>query len=228
VDDYVLWRQVNDQTPEMVARQLLKPVRGPFFKFYRHVNPVSGAAYMDSVPKAWLPMRHTSPIHGSVTDAGVIARVDSVRAIDVAFQTTDQLPAPYTRVYSLSRTIALPNAGKEIKKTCGDEPLLQTSVNFAVKDTADAFGTPSAIVRWNASVDEASGEKDVLRYVLWRSTTPFGGSVGDPFLSLAAGSTSYEYRDTSVQPATQYYWALAAQDCTPSLSTVKTASVIIP
>jgi hypothetical protein len=232
VDDYILWRQVNDQTPEMVARQLLKPARGPFFRFYRHVTPVSGAAFMDTVPKAWLPMRHTAPIHGSATDTGVLARVDSVRAIDVAFQTTDQLPAPYTRTFSLSRTIALPNAGKEIKKTCGDEPLLQTSVSFAIKDTAVAL-VPSVIVRWNASVDEAAGEKDVQRYVLWRSVnTPFAfGSVGDPYLSVAAGTASYEYIDAAVQSGSEYYYALAAQDCTPSLSTLKFSNplkVLIP
>lgn len=227
--DYILWRQVNDQVPEMIARNLLKPARGPFFRFYRHFNPVSGSARLDTVPTAWLPLRHIVPIHGSNTDTASLARVDSVRAIDVAFQTTDALPAPKTRTYSLSRTVALPNAGKEVKKTCGDEPLLQATVAFAAKDTADAFGTPSVIVRWNASVDEAAGEKDVLRYVLWRSTTTFAfGVVGDPFLSIPAGSATYEYRDTSVQPLTTYFWALAAQDCTPSLSNLKTATVIVP
>jgi hypothetical protein len=158
--------------------------------------------------------------------------VDSVRAIDVAFQTTDQLPAPYTRVYSLSRTIALPNAGKEIKKTCGDEPLLQSSVNFVAYDSVDAvFFTPLVVVSWNASVDEAAGEKDVQRYVLWRNVnTPFAfGSVGDPYLSVAAGTPSYYYVDAAVQSGSDYYYALAAQDCTPTLSTLKfSAKVTLP
>jgi len=227
--DYILWRQVNDLVPEMVARNLLKPARGPFFRYYRHTAPISGSVRMDTVPQAWLPLHHIVPIHGSNTDTAALARVDSVRAIDIAFQTTDALPAPKTRTYSLSRTIALPNAGKEIKKTCGDEPLLQASVAFIAKDTADAFGTPSVLVRWNASVDEAAGEKDVLRYVLWRSTTPFAfGVVGDPFLSIAAGSPNYQYQDASVLPGTTYYWALAAQDCTPSLSNLKYSTVIVP
>lgn len=221
-NDYILWRQVNDQVPEMVARNLLKPTRGPFFRYYRHVTPVSGSQRMDTVPAAWLPLRHTAPIHGSVTDTGILARVDSVRAIDVAFQTSDNLPAPYTRTYSLSRTVALPNAGKEIKKTCGDEPLLQIGVAFSVTDSLDASSKHHSVLTWYPSVDETAGEKDVQRYVIWRDTATFAfGVVGDPFLSVAAGDTIYQYIDSAVDTTKTYYYALAAQDCTPSLSNLR-------
>jgi prepilin-type N-terminal cleavage/methylation domain-containing protein len=225
-NDYVLWRQVNDQTPEMVARNLLRPARGPFFRYYRHINPVSGSQRMDTVPASWLPLRHTAPIHGSATDTGVLARVDSVRAIDVAFQTSDNLPAPYTRTYSLSRTVALPNAGKEIRKTCGDGPLLQGSVNFTLVDTVVATKRQLAL-KWQPSVDEYSGEQDVQRYVIWRDTVLFAmGVVRDPFLSVAAGDTAYLYLDATVDTTKTYFYALAAQDCTPSLSNLSIRQVI--
>ncbi len=231
-NDYILWRQVNDRTPEMVARNLLKPTTGDFFRFYRHVTPVSGSMRMDTVPRAWLPLRHTALIHGSNADTAIVARVDSVRAIEVGFRTSDGQPAPLTRIWELRRVVNLPNAGKEVKRTCGDEPILQAGVNFVSKDTADASGTHNVILRWNASVDETSGEKDVVRYVLWRDTVAFAmGTLGDPYLSLASGSTNYEYRDGAVLSGTggkTYYYALAAQDCTPTLSNLKTTSVIVP
>jgi len=228
-DDYVLWRQVNDQTAEVVARNLLKPASGPFFRFLRHITPTSGSQRMDSVPTSWMPLRHLRPIHGAKNDTAAFMRIDSVRAIEFAFRTTDAAPNPTTRTYDVRRVINLPNAGKEAKKTCGDEPLLQSGTNFIAKDTVDAYGTHTVILRWNPSVDEASGEQDVVNYALWKSTTAFViASMGDPYSSVAAGSTSYEQQDGAVLPLTTYYYALAAQDCTPSLSNLRTAQVVIP
>ena len=99
----------------------------------------------------------------------------------------------------MRRAITLPNAGKEVKKTCGDGPILTSAAGFAAKDTTDAGATHFAVLRWNASPDDGSGEKDVVRYVLWRSTTPFAfGTFGDPYLSVAAGSATYEYFDQAM------------------------------
>lgn len=227
-NDYILWRQVNDQNAEMVARNLLRPTTGRFFRYFRHVTPASGSTRLDTIPTAWMPVRHTRPIHGAKDDTAQFARVDSVRAIEVGFRTTDGLPAPNTRIFELRRVITLPNAGKEVKKTCGDEPILQSGVNFVAKDTTDASMTPSIILRWNASVDEASGEKDVVRYVIWKRTgSPFTmGSIGDPFLSVSAGNATYQYDDGEVLPGENYYYAIAAQDCTPLMSNIRVAGPI--
>ena len=147
----------------------------------------------------WLPLRHVRPIHGSNLDTASIARIDSVRAIEVAFRVTDGQPAPRTRTFEMRRAITLPNAGKEVKKTCGDGPILTSAAGFAAKDTTDAGATHFAVLRWNASPDDGSGEKDVVRYVLWRSTTPFAfGTFGDPYLSVVAGSATYEYFDQAM------------------------------
>jgi prepilin-type N-terminal cleavage/methylation domain-containing protein len=228
-DDYILWRQVNDRGPEMVARRLLRPSSGKFFRYWRHMTPASGSARLDTVRTDWLPMRHVVPIHGSNQDTAKLARIDSVRAIEVAFRVTDGLPAPHTRTFEMHRVINLPNAGKEVKQTCGDGPILTSAANFLAKDTTDAGGAHFALLRWNASPDDGGGEKDVVRYVLWRSTTPFAfGTFGDPYLSVAAGSGTYEYFDQSVLPLTTYYYAMAAQDCTPTLSSLRTSTVVIP
>jgi hypothetical protein len=63
--------------------------------------------------------------------------------------------------------------------------------------------------------------------VIWR-TAP-GGVLGDPFLSIPAGSTSYSYLDSAVQTGDQWVYSVAAQDCSPSMSsTVSTGVIIVP
>ena len=223
-NDYILWRQVNDRPAEMVARNLLRPTSGRFFKYYRHITPVSGQTRLDSIPSSWLPLRHVRPIHGAIDDTASFMRIDSVRAIEVSFRTTDALPAPNTRTFSIRRMINLPNAGKEVQKTCGDEPIMQTGTNFTLTDTTDTAVPPNhtILLRWLPSVDEASGEKDVTGYVLWRSTASLNVSnLGDPWLSVPAGFSSYEHRDEGVVAGgPTYYYAIAAQDCTPLLSNI--------
>jgi hypothetical protein len=82
-------------------------------------------------------------------------------------------------------------------------------------------------VTFAAATDEASGEKDVARYIIWRRVT---GSAdwGDPYESIPAGLTSYTYNDMVVDSNTSYQYGLAAQDCTPKLSSLRVSSAITP
>ena len=225
-DDYLFWRQVNDQAAELLARNILRPASGPFFRYRRVRAPAAGQIVLDTVPGAWLPLRHTRPIHLSLADTGTFARIDSVRAVNVRFRTFDDRPQAQQRIFEVERTIALPNAGKSARKTCGDEPL-NTGMNFtAVADSAN--GGPIVRLSWQRSVDENSGERDVNRYLLWKSTTlPVG--TGDPFQNIPAGAAPpYIFEDGGVSTGTTYYYAIAAQDCTPSFSTQLTRTVIVP
>jgi prepilin-type N-terminal cleavage/methylation domain-containing protein len=225
-DDYLFWRQVNDQAPELLARNILRPAAGPFFRYRRLRTPAVGPIVLDSVPSGWLPLRHTQPVHLSPTDVGVPARIDSVRAVDVRFRTTDDRRNAQERIYTVARTISLPNAGKTARKTCGDEPL-NTGMNFtAAADTLN--GGPIVRLSWQRSVDESAGERDVNRYLLWRSTTlPVG--TGDPFQNIPAGAAPpYIFVDGGVTAGTTYYYAISAQDCTPSFSTQLTRTINVP
>jgi prepilin-type N-terminal cleavage/methylation domain-containing protein len=224
-DDYVFRRQVNDQAPELLARNILRPAVGPFFRYHRLRTPSVGPVVLDSVPSGWLPLRHLRPIHLSPADTGTFARIDSVRAVQVEFRTTDDRPANQQRVFQVRRTISLPNANMLARKTCGDEPL-NTSMAFSAIDTI-YNAAPAVRLKWSPSVDETAGELDVNRYILWKSQSlPVG--TGDPFLNIPSGSAPpYIYIDQSVAPGT-YYYAIAAQDCTPSVSAQLSATVIIP
>ena len=227
VDDFMLWRKVNDQAPELVARDVLHTPNRPFFLYHRVTTPASGPVYLDSIPPGWLPLRHSAAIHLGTDDTLPASRIDAIRAVEINFQITDARPGGDERIYVVRRRITLPNAGKTARKTCGDSPLLG-NIGFTVVPFIDPITADTLLrVRWNASVDETAGEQDVMRYVIWRDTVAITVAA-DPFLNIPAGAPPYEFDDTNVVSGTRYYYALAAQDCTPSLSSLATAWAIVP
>lgn len=222
-DDYVLYRQVNNLAPEVVSRSLLQAGSTPFFQYYWQ-TAVGGVTSMAQVPNAGIPWRHSVPIHLALADVGVAARIDSVRAVQVTFIVTNGLTGAAERRRALSRFIRLPNVGLARRRTCGDAPILGSTLTAAWNPT-----TTSVDLTWNAAVDEVGGERDVTRYVLFRrlDTDPVWG---DPYLSISpAGTPTYLFPDGSVTSGSTYVYGLAAQDCTPTNSTVaSSAPVTIP
>lgn len=216
-DDYVLYRQVNNLPPELVGRNILQTPGLPFLQYYKLSTPLGGgAASLALVPGGSLPLTHSVKIHLALNDTGPAARIDSLRAVRVNFTSTNGRVGSAERLRTLSRLIRLPNAGLVNKKTCGDPPLLGTVPVATPGYAADGI-TPIVTLTWNAATDENSGEKDVERYVLWRrlSADP---DWGDPYVTIPAGTAPYSYTDAGVAPATAYVYALAAQDCTPTMS----------
>src|SRR5262249_37793115 len=107
-------------------------------------------------------------------------------------------------------------------KSCGDEPIAPTGFVGSYQ-----FVAPDKTVRlsWNPSVDETGGEKDVIRYVVWRRQVA-NLSWGDPYESIPAGLPSYTWVDEVVSPGGVYMYAIAAQDCTPTMSQIATVGPI--
>jgi len=125
---------------------------------------------------------------------------------------------------SVDRLIPLPNAGFGMLATCGSAPILGVGLN-AASGTLGA-GEPVVNLSWSPAVDEAGGEADVVRYVIWRRASG-AADWGDPFRAIPAGAATYTYQDAAVTPGTAYEYALAAQDCTPTLSGLAASSVVI-
>jgi len=217
LDDYVLWRQVNDRPPELVARGLVRSDDGrPFFQYFRLV-PGANGVQIDSVRPNRLPLIHTSPLHPGPADVGAAATIDSIRGVRVSFATTDYGPGGASeRIRSISRVIWLPNASQAQLRICGDEPIFGAIVEA---DVLDEEGVPVIEVKWGAAVDETAGEQDVVRYLVWKRVAG-EPEWGDPYLSVPAGSaaSSYSHIDRDVQRGVAYEYAVAAQDCTPTLS----------
>lgn len=214
-DDYILKRQVNGADPEVLARNLLQQGSTPFFRYFRKRINSDRSSQLDSIPDGDLPLFHSIKIHGSSSDTANSAKTDSVRALRVTFRSTNGRSGDAERFAEVSRIIDLPNAGFGVVGTCGDEPILDNDLTLQVLDPS---GTPSVRITWAPSVDESSGEQDVIRYVLYRRGVPNSGDWGDPFLSIPSGAGSYTYDDGSVETDSTYQYVHAAQDCTPSLS----------
>ena len=224
-DDYVLFRQVNAGTPEPVARDLLKSGTTPFFSYMRRIDFASAASSLDTVPQASLPIEHTSVYHKVAADPGASALADSIRAVRVTFRSTNGRAGSNERIVAASRLIAMPNAGFERLRTCGDEPIMGTALSATAVDVGG--GVYVVRLAWNAAIDETTGELDVARYVLYRQALPITSDWGDPYLSIPAGLTSYQYDDPSVTSGFSYMYAVAAQDCTPMLSTLEQSPLVV-
>lgn len=216
LNDYALFRQVNDGTAEVIARHLL-PTDRPFFSYYL-VEPDASGSPVSQVPASYIPAAHTVPLHGTPADTGIVAAADSIRAVRVSYAASNGLEGERETVREITRLIRLPNAGIATERTCGNKPLLGTAlVAGGVKETETTPGHVS--LSWGSAIDEKTGERDVLRYVIWRrphSTKWFG----DPLVSIPAGADSYSYQDFTATVAQKYVYAVAAQDCTPQYSSL--------
>lgn len=225
-DDFVLMRQVNRGTPSVVARNLLRTTGVPFLEY---LYPRDNAGSTQTIDRfSGIELAHTAPIHGkrdgARPDTGQAARIDLIRGVRVNVTATDGVVGARERKRSVSRTILLTNAGVAALESCGDAP----QMGGLLLATPSAPGLPPTVtLRWPAAVDETGGEQDVLRYVIWKRAA---GSTdwGPPFVSVPSGLANYVYDDAQVQPGGSYEYAIAAQDCTPSLSPQSTTSVTLP
>jgi prepilin-type N-terminal cleavage/methylation domain-containing protein len=214
-DDFVLLRQVNRQPAERLVRNILPDSTNlPFFRYYKLRMPGAGLAPVAAlVTSAELPMRHTIPAHGSTGDAG--SPIDSLRAVLVSYVITNGLAGERERRQRISVTIPLPNMGLRELKICGAAPVLGQALTALYENVT---GVHRVQLNWNRAFDEDQGERDVVRYVLWRRdvTDP---DWSDPLTSIpAVGVAAYSYTDQDLVPGTSYEYRLSAQDCTPRLS----------
>ena len=219
-DDYVLYRQVNGTTPHVVARRLLRTDK-PFFTYYR-VVPEAADPLVPLSP-AELPAAHTVAVHGSVSDTGAL--VDDIRAVRATYAATG-LVGSEAETRTITRLIRLPNAGLETQPTCGNRPLLGTTLTALAVEDSEEGSNGYVLLQWDQAIDEYTGEKDVLRYVLWRRVGT-SGPWGDPLVSVSGGASSYMYEDHSAEPGVAYSYALAAQDCTPQYSGLATTGAVV-
>jgi hypothetical protein len=180
------------------------------------------------VPAAEIPMSHAFATHGNTADlASPSARIDSLRAVLVSFKVTNGEVGTKERTERMSMNIPLPNMGLKSLKICGSQPILGSPNLVAIFDTTG--GVDKVNLTWNQAFDENSGEKDVVRYVLWRrKLLPLPAeALGDPLTSVAAGFATYLYTDVqSLETDATYQYQLAAQDCSPKLSTAAVTTVV--
>lgn len=224
-DDHLLMRQVNNNTPEVIARKLLRVGTDPFFSYTYLQDDGSGNLALSEMPDSLVPIRHAATFHLSAADTGASARADSVRAIRVRFGATNGLTGDEEERAELERLIPLPNAGFGQLVTCGSSPLLGTGLLASVVTLPS--GENAVHLNWAAAIDEGGGEDDVVGYVIWRRVAG-APDWGEPYRSIPAGAAPYTYEDAAVASGTTYEYALAAQDCTPALSSLALSATVTP
>lgn len=212
---YALWRKVNTAPAELVASGLTRTRGAPFFRYYYDVSLYSsGATALDVVPSTWLPLTKTVARRGIDADTGtaVSRRIDALRAVEVQYEATP--PKGDTREV-VRYIVPLPNvANARQSRACGRPPLLPLTPSVTWR--SDSQFVQITIPR---ATDDGGGERDVIRYVLWRQQVG-ATEWGEPISTVAATqAASYTVQDAG-HPVRgrSYRYALAVQDCTPNVS----------
>jgi hypothetical protein len=218
--DFVLFQQVNNTRPELVAKNIRHWSGRPFFQYWSDNTTNLGVTSIQAVAAGRLPIQHTAPAHGSTADTAASALTDSVRAMRVNMVVTNGLTNSDSTSRQFSTMIYIPNNGLAQPTTCGDVPLNGSSLVV----TSPSAGSVS--LTWVSSPDELSGERDVSGYNLYYRLQP--ATVWETWRSQAAGQATYTVTGSGFPPGT-YDFGVSAQDCTPQESTTPlTATVVIP
>lgn len=221
-NDYLLFRRLNAQPPSLIARGIVRDARDtmPFFTYYK----TDTLNRLKAIPKTQLPLYHGF-IHGAVDDTGQFALTDSVRAVRVHFLTAAKDPRTGTDALRTVETLVrLMNSGLLDRTSCGQPPYA-TAVPTVVSSAVGA-GTKFVKVTWAKSIDDGGGEKDIERYGIFRKLSA-APTFGDPISSIPASqAATYTFTDYGVIAGQTYVYGIAAQDCTPLLSSVTAALAI--
>ena len=211
-DDYVLMRQVNSSAPEVVVRNVLPDSTFPFFRYmYLKTDSVTSLQSIDTMPAASLPATYAS---------SNIVNGDLLRGVIIAFTVTNGLADTAERTRPVSVIASLPNIGMRQLKTCGAKPLPVPA------PVATKVSSGKIRVTWTASPDENGGERDVMRYAVSRSAS-FAPGVWTNIQSIPAGGL-YDITDSGLNTTVMYYYAVAAQDCTPAFSPPVSSGGVMP
>jgi prepilin-type N-terminal cleavage/methylation domain-containing protein len=214
-DDYVLLRQVNAAAPEVVVRNVLADSTQPFFRYMYLKVDAAGNSSIDTLATPLLPLSYDK-------DTLVSADKNRMRGVMVSFIVTNGLADTAERTRPVSVVVQLPNLGQRALQTCGNPPIDLTA------PVATVTGPNTVTVTWSADADETGGERDVMRYAIWRKSE-FDPNWHEPVASIpAGGGGTYTYVDTSVLPTHTYWYAVAAQDCTPAFSAPVSSNGISP
>jgi prepilin-type N-terminal cleavage/methylation domain-containing protein len=217
---YLLLRQVNNNAPDIVARNLLVYPGRPFFDWLQ----TDTIGNLFSVLSTNLPLRHSVPIHGALGDTGVASRIDSIRAVRVNLYASNGMTGAQQVLRELVTTVRIPNAGLTKQRSCGQEPIFGKAVTATFTGTP---ATPQVTLTWLPAIDETAGEKDVEKYVIYRRTV--AGTFDDALQSVPAGQPAYTFNDAAVLNDSTYVYQVTALDCTPLESMPSTTTpVVIP
>ncbi|MGH7668834.1 MAG: PilW family protein [Gemmatimonadaceae bacterium] len=222
-NQYNLYRRVNATAPEIIARGIQYTPGDTVFQYFK----TDTLGNLTAIPMASLPLYHKATIHGSISDTGKFALVDSIRSVKVKLVAVYHDPhnPSSTITRTIHSTLVVQNTGLVNATTCGSPPL-----GVAVTDSTSPVGSPAPFVTimWPPSIDDGGGEKDVENYAVYRRPDTVA-TFNQPIASVPAGASTYSWTDNSVLTGDHWIYGVSAQDCTPSSSPIgATGTIIVP
>jgi type II secretory pathway pseudopilin PulG len=218
----ILYRKVNRQPEEVVARNLVKTSGLPLFQYAKR----NLAGVLTQVPNGSLPMFHSVARHGAAADTGSAGLIDSIAMVRVSLIAFYKDPRGATVVDTVQRDIRIANSGLLQRSTCGEVPLVPGVPALAIQLIG---GLNTVRLTWSGSGDELAGERDVEMYAVYRRVW---GTLdwGEPIANVpGSGTATVTFTDDTVNPLTRYDYALSALDCTPAPSALSpTANILVP
>jgi hypothetical protein len=176
-------------------------------------------------PSGLLPLiRRPLSTAANATDSANFSRPDSVRAVRLNFRVTNGLAGTEERIREITTVVEVPNNGIAMPNICGRPPLAPGA--FTVTEVGSGLG--QALLSWTRSPDQDAGEVDARQYVIWRR--PAAAAAWDaPLLFIRAerDTVNYSTQINDNEPGTAYIFGVATQDCTPSFSSISTASITL-
>jgi type II secretory pathway pseudopilin PulG len=211
-NQYVLFRRVNDGPVVVVATGIRIVGSQPFFKY----NRVYASGAVDSIPTTSLP------IYWDAT--GAVA--DSIRTVSLSvngvFNGFNLQNKAQTFIRTVNSQTSLANIGLAQRSSCGDVPLNPGVPAVAMVTVS---GVDRVQLTFTASGDEASGERDVERYSIYRRIV--GDPWGEPIDQVGGSkSASYMWEDFDLHAAVSFEYGVSAQDCSPANSAMRTSAAI--
>jgi prepilin-type N-terminal cleavage/methylation domain-containing protein len=217
---YALWRRVNTGPATLLARNLDSSSK---FLYYANKGYFVSAdsAQLDSlIPTAQLPLVFTYTGNAILTHAD--SEMANITQISVQLKSVylDEFGKRHYR--SVSEMIPVTNWGLSHLAACGTGP------NGPASFSATAGTADTAVITWTPpSGGEAANL--VQNYIVYRRG-PYTSSPPTFWSAIlnigASGLATYTQKDPSLSGGgNKYDYAIASQNCTPSQSTLSTATV---
>lgn len=221
-DDYVLNLRFNDRPADVVARNILPDLVRPFIEYH-----MVSAGNLVQATGINLPLTRLALTPAMTAAESLSAqRPDSVHAIRLSYRITNGQTGAAEKLLTMSTMIQVPNNGLPQPIVCGRTPL--GPATFTV--TPDTIvGSGNVDLRWTRSPDQGGGEFDIQQYLLYSRHVEFPALAWDLVSFVRADTaTSWKYTAGGYTPDSTYQFAVAAQDCTPLLSSMSTGSAVAP
>ncbi|HZS58555.1 MAG TPA: prepilin-type N-terminal cleavage/methylation domain-containing protein [Gemmatimonadaceae bacterium] len=215
---YILWRQINSNTPTMVANNLYSSTNGvpPVAFTYYYQNPATNA--LVQFPSTSIPVWRNSK--------AAQARMDSIKEVRITFtgafkDSHNQNQVTYRPVNEI---VKIPNTYMSQIAQCPGPPNAVASLTA----NPSTNGVDTVGLTWPQAPDDGQGLGTDRIYLIYQKRHV--DTVYTQIGSLNAQATAtYDYNISSgLTLGTAYDFAVAVRDCTPSLSPITTKTNITP